>query len=66
MVSSKIAPSILAADFARLADECARMLECGAEWIHVDIMVRGPSSLRLLARRCEAWEGDGTPPVSPA
>jgi len=38
MVSSKIAPSILAADFARLADECARMLECGAEWIHVDIM----------------------------
>jgi hypothetical protein len=57
MVSSKIAPSILAADFARLADECARMLECGAEWIHVDIMVRGPTlsaCWRVVVRRWRA------------
>jgi ribulose-phosphate 3-epimerase len=31
-----IAPSILAADFARLADEAAAVR--GAEWLHVDVM----------------------------
>jgi ribulose-phosphate 3-epimerase len=33
-----VAPSILASDFARLADEAARMEDCGADWLHVDIM----------------------------
>lgn len=33
-----IAPSILSADFARLGEECERMLHLGAEWLHVDIM----------------------------
>jgi ribulose-phosphate 3-epimerase len=33
-----IAPSILSADFARLGEECERMLALGAEWLHVDIM----------------------------
>ena len=32
-----IAPSILAADFARLADE-ARAVEGAADWVHVDVM----------------------------
>jgi len=32
-----IAPSILAADFARLADE-ARAVEGAADWLHVDVM----------------------------
>src|ERR1700742_4094895 len=31
-----IAPSLLAADFARLADEAAAVR--GAEWLHVDVM----------------------------
>ena len=31
-----IAPSILAADFARLADEAAAVV--GADWLHVDVM----------------------------
>src|SRR5499433_3677365 len=31
-----IAPSILAADFARLADEAAAV--SGADWLHVDVM----------------------------
>ena len=31
-----IAPSILAADFARLADEAAAVE--GADWLHVDVM----------------------------
>lgn len=33
----KIAPSILAADFARLGEELERV-EPGADWIHVDVM----------------------------
>eukprot|EP00238_Polyblepharides_amylifera_P014356 CAMPEP_0196586392 /NCGR_PEP_ID=MMETSP1081-20130531/54094_1 /TAXON_ID=36882 /ORGANISM="Pyramimonas amylifera, Strain CCMP720" /LENGTH=223 /DNA_ID=CAMNT_0041908255 /DNA_START=61 /DNA_END=732 /DNA_ORIENTATION=+ len=38
MVQAKIAPSILSADFAFLADETKKMMDCGADWIHVDIM----------------------------
>jgi ribulose-phosphate 3-epimerase len=34
----RIAPSILAADFARLADEIARVEAGGADFIHVDVM----------------------------
>ena len=33
-----IAPSILAADFARLGDEVAAVERAGADWIHVDVM----------------------------
>lgn len=33
-----VAPSILSSDFARLADEAARMKTCGANWLHVDCM----------------------------
>ncbi len=33
-----IAPSILAADFARLADEIRKVEAAGADWIHCDIM----------------------------
>lgn len=33
-----IAPSILSSDFARLAEEAARMAACGADWLHVDVM----------------------------
>lgn len=34
----KIAPSILAANPARLADETAKAQKAGAEWLHLDIM----------------------------
>jgi ribulose-phosphate 3-epimerase len=37
-VSVKIAPSILSADFARLADALAEAKAGGADWIHVDVM----------------------------
>ena len=33
-----VAPSILAADFSRLADEIHRVEDAGADWIHCDIM----------------------------
>ena len=34
----KIAPSILSADFAYLADEIKKVTDAGAEYIHLDIM----------------------------
>jgi ribulose-phosphate 3-epimerase len=37
-VSVRIAPSVLSADFGRLADDVARCEEGGADWIHVDVM----------------------------
>jgi len=33
-----IAPSILASDFSRLADEVAAIDRAGADWIHLDVM----------------------------
>ena len=33
-----IAPSILASDFAKLADEVHAVEQAGADWIHLDIM----------------------------
>jgi len=38
MSATRIAPSILSADFARLADEVAMLEQAGADWIHVDVM----------------------------
>jgi ribulose-phosphate 3-epimerase len=34
----QIAPSILAADFARLGEQIAAAEQAGADWIHVDVM----------------------------
>src|SRR5215471_12381032 len=36
--SLKIAPSILAADFARLGEQVHQAARCGADRIHVDVM----------------------------
>ena len=38
MSDVKIAPSILACDFGRLAEEVRSVSEAGADWIHVDVM----------------------------
>ncbi len=34
-----IAPSILSADFAHLANDAKTVLDSGADWLHCDIMV---------------------------
>lgn len=34
----KIAPSILSADFAHLADEVKKVTDAGAEYVHIDVM----------------------------
>ncbi|GER30812.1 ribulose-phosphate 3-epimerase [Striga asiatica] len=39
MVKPKIAPSMLSSDFANLASEAERMVRCGADWLHMDIMI---------------------------
>ena len=39
-VKAIISPSLLSADFAILAKECERMHGAGADWLHVDVMVR--------------------------
>lgn len=37
-MTCRIAPSILSADFAHLADDVARLETGGADWIHIDVM----------------------------
>ena len=33
-----LAPSVLAADFGRLAEHAAQALDAGADWLHIDVM----------------------------
>jgi len=37
-MSVRIAPSILSADFGKLAEEIAMLERAGADWIHIDVM----------------------------
>lgn len=38
MMSTKIAPSILSADFSRLGEQVREAISAGAEYIHIDVM----------------------------
>ena len=34
----KISPSILSCDYSKMGEEFKRMEECGADWLHIDVM----------------------------
>ncbi|GAA5848973.1 hypothetical protein JCM8547_006401 [Rhodosporidiobolus lusitaniae] len=37
-VQSIVSPSVLASNFADLGNEIKRMMHCGAQWVHMDVM----------------------------
>ncbi|KAJ3023417.1 hypothetical protein HKX48_003334 [Thoreauomyces humboldtii] len=59
----KIAPSMLASDFACLKDEAHRMVSCGADYLHMDIMdghfvpnmTMGPPVVKSLRKHTDVF-----------